>query len=152
MTSSPNIKHIFSQRKSTKLEQQNPPKVENTLLTDVNVKRDLKIVFLGTQMSQDESGRVTNVVSVPLPQKSQGQAPCSKSCSLQTQSKILISYPRPIWDMVFQDWLGGVSRHVKGELTQRNFLDFVSLLLCPKAGQCSAKLFHRCCTTDPKWV
>lgn len=46
MTNPPKHKTDFSQRKSDKLEPQNPHKVENIPLTDTNVKRDIRNVFL----------------------------------------------------------------------------------------------------------
>lgn len=69
----------------------------------------------------------------------QGQGPCSKLSSIQTQSKKLISYLLPQLAHGLSRLAGGASRCVKGELAQRNFLDFISLLPCPKAGQCSAE-------------
>lgn len=53
---------------------------------------------------------------------------------------MLVSYPLPYLGHGISRLAGDMTRYVKGELAQRNFLVSISLLPRPKAGQCSAKL------------
>ena len=144
MTNPPKHKTHFSQSKSTQLEPQNPHKVENIFLTDANRKKRPQNC-IPRDLDVPNISQVNSQILYSCPQNThksefQGQGPCSKLSPIQTQSRKLISYLLPQLGHGLSRLAGGASRCVKGELAQRNFLDFISLLPCPKAGQCSAKL------------
>lgn len=118
MTNPPKHKTDFSQRKSSKLEPQNPHKVENISLTDTNVKRDIRNVFFVIQMSQ-----IRKVNSQILHRRSDNTRRSPRArCPVQSHAPF-----RPDQGYLFDlpDLGHGISRlarnvkrYVKGELVQ----------------------------------